>query len=289
MGKRGVKLDGEKLVECYQRRGWSQQDLARKSGLDARTITKVKNGGVCDASTHQCLAKALDVPPEELLFHPAAPLIEVGEQVVAAAPREPAAPGWNHFFRIEKVWKIIDLRQPRLKPRQPLGGTVWDYYRVCKLDDEQHHIVFPYLTWGDGIDCLAKPEGSVWEKRSVRPGDLVHSEKQWELKIPAPPGPLGTMFECSPIQLRFVNAFHGENQQWWQVRVAYPIYTLILQVMFSPDLPCRHIEGASALLGQMHFEPLHDNPPYLLPDGTLASWRIENPQVGAFYKLAWQW
>src|SRR5262249_3870099 len=145
---------------------------------------------------------------------------------------------------IEQAWKIVDLRNPgptgepaksstkttktgkgKAKPAAPTtpgaAGTICDYYRVRKLDDNQKEIVFPYLTWGEGIECVASPEGSVWDKVAVKPGDLVHSEKQWELRIKAPEGPEGTSFECAPIELRFLDAFHRQGQSWWQVRVGY--------------------------------------------------------------------
>ena len=67
MRNRGVLVNGQRLIELYRRRGWSQQDLARKAGLDVRTIAKVKKGGVCDASTLQRLAGALNVSPDELM------------------------------------------------------------------------------------------------------------------------------------------------------------------------------------------------------------------------------
>jgi len=67
MRRRGVFVNGPRLVELYRRRGWSQLDLAGKSGLDVRTIAKVKKGGACDASTLQRLAIALNVTPEALM------------------------------------------------------------------------------------------------------------------------------------------------------------------------------------------------------------------------------
>jgi transcriptional regulator with XRE-family HTH domain len=326
MGTRGVKLDGERLTYLYQARGWSQQDLARKSGLDVRTITKVKTGRACDASTHLCLALALDVPPEELLFErdpppslvahlldPLDPSRANGAAATARAeelpPAETARPAKKpkSYFKIEQAWKIVDLRSPTEssaaspakgkgkakaksgKTATPASGTICDYYRIRKLDDSQREIVFPYLTWGEGIECLAIPAGATWNKVAVQPGDLVHSEKQWELRLTAPAGEQGTIFECHPIQLRYLDAFHREGQSWWQVRVGYEMESLIIQVMFAAEQPCRSIKGTMALLGEREFSEVPDNAPHLLEDGTLASWHIPFPQFGAFYKLAWSW
>jgi transcriptional regulator with XRE-family HTH domain len=315
----GVRLDGERLTYLYQARGWSQQDLARKSGLDARTITKVKNGGPCDASTHQCLAQALDVEPEELLADrdpPETGIPQLLEEYMSGKPAEaePADALANPYFTIEECWKVIDLRspQPAAEPAaapvkkgaarttrgkgkaetngaaEPLAVTVWDRYRIRKLDAGDRDIVFPYLTWGERIECLDKPPTAVWEKVQVRPGDLVHSEKQWELRLPAPKGPAGTKFECAPVQLKFVDAFHGLGQTWWQVRVAYTTDILILQILFDPASPCRAVRGLRALFGERQFEPAPEGP-FLLRDGSIASWHIKAPRAGAFYKLEWDW
>lgn len=324
MGTRGVKLDGERLTYLYQARGWSQQDLARKSGLDVRTITKVKTGRACDASTHLCLALALDVPPEELLLERDAPPSLVAHLLdpdaarangAVSAPRaeeelpvESARPAKKpkSYFKIEQAWKVVDLRSPwtpvegaskAAKGKGPRGkasppaaaGTICDYYRVRKLDNSQRDIVFPYLTWGEGIECLSMPPDATWNKVEVQPGDLVHSEKQWELRLKAPAGDEGTIFECQPIQLRFLDAFHRTGQSWWQVRVGYETESLIIQVLFSPDQPCRSITGTMALLGEREFSEVPDNAPHLLEDGTLASWHIPFPTFGAFFKLAWSW
>lgn len=318
MGKRGVRLDGERLTYLYQARGWSQQDLARKSGLDARTITKVKNGGPCDASTHQCLAQALDVEPEELLVdRDPTEQMQLLEQYMSGKPpaseAETADALANPHFAIEECWKVIDLRSPqpigadaaapaakgaarKAKAGKaeangaaaPLAVTVWDRYRVRKLDAGDHEIVFPYLTWGDRIECLDKPGDSKWEKVQVRPGDLVHSEKQWELRMAAPKGPAGTKFEFSPVRLRFVDAFHGVGQTWWQVRVAYTTDNLILQILFDKASPGRAVRGLRALFGERQFEPAPEGP-FLLGDGSMASWHIKAPRAGAFYKLEWDW
>ena len=59
-----VLVNGHLRAELFQSRGWSQHDFAEKSGLDVRTIAKVKRGGSCDASTLQRLATALGTEPK---------------------------------------------------------------------------------------------------------------------------------------------------------------------------------------------------------------------------------
>lgn len=44
MRKRGVAINGQRRVQPYQCRGWSQQELPHKSGLDVRTIPRLGRG-----------------------------------------------------------------------------------------------------------------------------------------------------------------------------------------------------------------------------------------------------
>jgi len=285
MRKRGVQLNGQRLIDLYQRRGWSQQDLAEKAGLDVRTVAKVKRGGICDASTLQLLASALDIEPEALLQLEAAVSAPSSSDATPSVADETA---WNTGLKLLQVWKVIDLRNPNSHGDIP-SGLVWERYRFLKRNAECTNIVFPYLTWGDSIECLSHPEGSQWRRVPISRGDIVHSDKQWELCSIAPEGPIGTHFEIGPIQLRFVNAFHGEGAQWWQIRVAYEIESLIVQVLFANNLRSHQIFGTWAAPGQRNFVPLPNNEPHLLPDGSIASWYLSKPTIGAFYKLAWDW
>ncbi len=289
MNKRGVVLDGTRLVRLYHRKGWSQQDLARKTGLDARTIAKVKRGGTCDASTLQLLCQALGVEPEDLLA--AEPGLSPNGFVATPPPAAPTFRQHNRLsqsLRFIQVWKIVDLRNPYLHGDIP-SGVVVEQYRLCKHTEEQPQVTFPYLTWGDGIECLAKPDGAAWTKVPVERGDVVHCDNQWELTFETPIGPAGTQFDCGPIALKFVNAFHGEGQQWWQTRAGHEIESLVIQILFAPDQPCFRLEGTCAMPGQRKFTRLEDNEPFLLPDGSVANWHIQKPPVGTFYKLAWAW
>lgn len=289
MKKRGVVLDGVKLVRLYHRKGWSQQDLARKTGLDARTIAKVKRGGTCDASTLQLLCQALEVKPDDLL---AVDFQQPSGDSVGAAPAHnspfSANHNWSQSLRIIQVWKIIDLRNPFLHGATA-SGLVVERYRMCKPNADRPAITFPYLTWGEGIECISKPADATWTQVPVEVGDLVHSEKQWELTTATPEGPAGTQFDCGPIELRFKNAFHSDGQQWWQIRVAYEIQSLVIQVLFSKEQKCLKLDGTWAMPGQRKFSALTDNEPFLLPDGSVANWHIQQPPIGAFYKLAWSW
>ncbi len=281
MRKRGFQVNGPRLTELYQRRGWSQQDFAYKAGLDVRTIAKVKRGGSCDASTLQRLAQTLDVEPDSLIG-------EVPTKESSESDSTFDSSVFSEELKIVQAWKIIDLRYPQKHGDVP-SGVIWERYRIVKRSDACPWIAFPYLTWGDEITCLQKPADAAWRRVPVVPGDIVHSDKHWEISIQAPIGPAGTQFEFGPIELRFVNAFHGPLQQWWQVRIAYEIESLIVQVLFAKDQPCKQLEGTWAMPGQRKFIPLPSNDPHLLSDGSIASWQLSRPSIGSYFKLAWTW
>lgn len=269
------------MTELYQRRGWSQQDFADKAGLDVRTIAKVKRGGSCDASTLQRLSQTLDVEPNSLIGDAKTSESSESDSAFDSSP-------FSDDLRIVQAWKIIDLRYPLIHGNDP-SGIIWERFRIVKRSDSCPLISFPYLTWGDEIACLQKPVDAVWRRVPVVPGDIVHSDKHWEISTQAPVGPAGTQFEFGPIQLRFVNAFHGPLQQWWQIRIAYQIESLIVQVLFAQDQPCEQLEGTWAMPGQRKFVPLPSNDPHLLSDGSVASWQLSRPSIGSYFKLAWTW
>ena len=53
-----------RIRAARQARGWTQSDLAHKSGVSARTIHAVENGKPCRQATKRLLLNALGVPWE---------------------------------------------------------------------------------------------------------------------------------------------------------------------------------------------------------------------------------
>lgn len=67
-GKRPHQKDSlGRLRELRARRGWTQHDLARESGVSTLTISRAENGRRLHAPTMFHLADALDVDPREML------------------------------------------------------------------------------------------------------------------------------------------------------------------------------------------------------------------------------
>ena len=67
------RLDGDTLVRLRLNKGWSQDVLAAKAGVDVRTVRNAENGRYVFPKTLGYLAIALGVEPEELLLSDTAP------------------------------------------------------------------------------------------------------------------------------------------------------------------------------------------------------------------------
>ena len=62
-----VKYDVAPLYVARLKRGWTRTDLAKKSGLDQPTITRIENGENQSPKSISKAAKALGVKMEDLL------------------------------------------------------------------------------------------------------------------------------------------------------------------------------------------------------------------------------
>lgn len=57
---------GNKVKQYREQYGWTQAHLAAVSGVSARTIQRIENGGECKLDTKMALASALSLLPENL-------------------------------------------------------------------------------------------------------------------------------------------------------------------------------------------------------------------------------
>lgn len=65
-----MKIHGDLVRALREEKSWSQEHLARASGLSERTIQRVEVEGLGSAETRLALAAALGVPVSELLAGP---------------------------------------------------------------------------------------------------------------------------------------------------------------------------------------------------------------------------
>ncbi|WP_313318847.1 helix-turn-helix transcriptional regulator [Stenotrophomonas sp.] len=77
-----VKIDGKRIRQLREVRGWSQEHLATLCGLSVRTVQRLEAEGSASLESRMAVASALGVSAGDLLAAPAAdtPL------AVAAAP-----------------------------------------------------------------------------------------------------------------------------------------------------------------------------------------------------------
>src|SRR5262249_38306693 len=63
-----VFVDGKKVRHLRSCQGWTQEDLARKTGCSKRTIENVEAGRPVLLYTASCIAQALQIQHEDLLL-----------------------------------------------------------------------------------------------------------------------------------------------------------------------------------------------------------------------------
>lgn len=66
-----MQLSTEKLKQLRKQKGWSQDLLAKATGLSLRTIQRIETKGVASAESTLALASAFEVTPAQLLDEPA--------------------------------------------------------------------------------------------------------------------------------------------------------------------------------------------------------------------------
>ena len=62
-----MQLIGERVRKYRRQKGWSQEQLGAMVGFSQSTISKIENGNCDSLSDLRLIAKALEVPIEELV------------------------------------------------------------------------------------------------------------------------------------------------------------------------------------------------------------------------------
>ena len=68
MRKSGIAINRVKLYDLILQNNLTYGELAKKAGLNAATISFIKNGKTCSLSTANAIAEALGVTAEEILL-----------------------------------------------------------------------------------------------------------------------------------------------------------------------------------------------------------------------------
>ena len=61
-----MRIDAELILELRTARGWSQEELAKLSGLNLRTIQRIESTAVASLRSKKALASALDLGIQDL-------------------------------------------------------------------------------------------------------------------------------------------------------------------------------------------------------------------------------
>ncbi|WP_293707914.1 helix-turn-helix domain-containing protein [Stenotrophomonas sp. UBA7606] len=81
-----MKIDGKRIRQLREARGWSQEHLASICGLSPRTVQRLETEGNASHESRMAVAAALEVTAEDLLAHAPA-------NNALAAIASPIAPG----------------------------------------------------------------------------------------------------------------------------------------------------------------------------------------------------
>ena len=65
-----MRIDGERLRNLRTDANWTQDELATAAALTLRTVQRMENGGRTSLQSLKSVAAALNVPSEELEYHP---------------------------------------------------------------------------------------------------------------------------------------------------------------------------------------------------------------------------
>lgn len=122
------RIDGVKITQLQEERGWTNTDLARESNLSVSTIIRVKNNEAHNSSnfTVKCLAKAFGCDPAEF-FKPEAIAEAINDsiaQTVSNVVTEAIA---------EAVTVVIDEVAPDTSP-ETLANTIPEMQLNMPLD-----------------------------------------------------------------------------------------------------------------------------------------------------------
>jgi len=82
-----VKIDGKRIRQLREVRGWSQEHLATLCGLSARTVQRLEAEGNASLESRMAVAAALEVAAEDLL-DTGGPIASPALSTVAISPAD---------------------------------------------------------------------------------------------------------------------------------------------------------------------------------------------------------
>jgi hypothetical protein len=286
-----VLPDGNQIACLRGEADLTQWQLACAAGYGLRTIGKIEDSQRTGARTLSAVATVL----ARKLQRP----IQMTD--LLRRPNGSADSPWFAYTGVpclvEEGLKVLDLAQwrPSVRSTRAVGpesrAVLLDRYRFRKVAAELSSLTFYYATLGRRIDgqCLTHAHCSEWRQLQANgsaPAAGPHLSVAYQLtvKLDRPAGPGMEVRN----RLEYVNAFAGQDREWFHSHVTFPTAALTMMVLFPGHKPCRALQGLTKLHPAAPFDAAPEQP-ISLSDGKLAYWHIRAPQMGATYQVEWEW
>jgi hypothetical protein len=269
--------DGRAVAALRGRAGLPQWELARQSGYGLRTISKIEACRPTRAETLEAVATVLSRHLKRQ--------VERDELLAGPTPCAEHASGGSGPLVRENL-KLLDLTG--CSSGSLPSGVLTDHWRFTRLAGLEE-LSFHYATTGLRLEgrCLSHSPQARWD-RTAGPGTAVPTGRHL--------GVCGTLCvsltadapgECE-IQNRveYGDGFLGGAQEWFHTHIVYPTRSLSVVIHFPSDRPCQ-VARTSWSPHPAAAERLSEPP--ILAGGGLLFWRLDEPVLGATYRIEWSW
>jgi transcriptional regulator with XRE-family HTH domain len=110
------------LLDRLKEKGWSQSELARKSGLTTASISNYINGRIPDKTALRKISKALGIPPimvfEQAGLLPSQPGLTPSQQKLLYASTDMPASDIDLAIQILETRAEYYIKNPSAKPKE---------------------------------------------------------------------------------------------------------------------------------------------------------------------------
>jgi transcriptional regulator with XRE-family HTH domain len=284
-----VTPDGSKIARLRGEAGLTQSDLAELAGFGLRTIGKIEGGQRTVATTLSAVATVLDRKLQRR--------VTLGDLLQADRTAEDGVPAAapTELVVVEHV-KVLDLRSWHSGagegPAVPNHGVVlFDRVRFRRLPANLGTLTFHYATTGTGLrgQSLSHPGRAQWREINDFGSSGVHAthlNRCFALCVEVgESGEAGAEFHN---RVEYVDGFSGREDEWFHTHVVYATECLTLMLLFPPHKPFRSVRGLFRQHPAAPFAATAEQP-IGIPEGELAYWRLQAPQIGEMYQIEWRW
>jgi hypothetical protein len=193
--------------------------------------------------------------------------------------------------------KVLDLRRWHCGaggevPAVPGQGVVlFDRIRFRSLPANVPALTFHYATTGTCVrgGSLSHPGRAEWREVSdfgSSGGEAAHLKRCFALRVE-----VGETAEAGgefQNRVEYVDGFSGRECEWFHTHILYATECLTLVLLFPPHKPFRAVRGLSRQHPAAPYA-LTPEQPVGIPEGELAYWRLQSPQIGEMYQIEWRW